>query len=120
METREEFEVHRSVVNALAQDIDHAALSNLRRKPREELEATDVLRVARVDHSKVIKGIRLCGSQEGEELDHVDRVGPVIVLCAPCEVARSISVRRRPWRARGIAGRRRRSYADDRVSSPFC
>ena len=74
-----------AVVDALAKDIDHAALANLAREPGEELEAVDVLGFGA--ERELAEGVVLGGAQEGEELRCVEGVGTVVVLWAAGVVA---------------------------------
>ena len=62
-------------------------VAQLGREPGQELQTVDVLRVIGIGDAQLLEGIGLRGAQEGEELDHVERVSTVEVLRAAGEVA---------------------------------
>ena len=72
------------VLNALTQHVDDAAFANLCGKARQEPETVDVLRVAH-NEPQLLERFGLSGTQEGEELRHLERVGTVVVLALPAK-----------------------------------
>ena len=83
----EEVEVQRPMLDALAQHVNHPAFADLSRKPGEQFEAVNVLRVIGVRERQFRERRGLRGTQESEELRHIERMGAVVVLRAAGGIA---------------------------------
>ena len=107
----EEIEMERSVLDAVAQDVDGAALHDLALQPRQELAP----RRAVLAERQRLGGVRLRLGQERPELRQVHAVLAVVVLGLPADPAGAVDRRplvHRPRHRARIAGRPGQRRAD--------
>src|SRR5438034_11115522 len=69
-----------AMVYALTEHVDDAALADFVRKSREKLLTVDVLAVLVIDDAEFLEVLRLGGAQELEQLRHIERGCPVVIL----------------------------------------
>src|SRR6266540_203821 len=69
-----------TMVYALTDYVDDAALADFGGKSREKLLTVDVLAVLVIDNAELLEVLRLGNAQELEQLRHIDRVCAIVIL----------------------------------------